>query len=487
MSERKNHHHLNFDEQRELELLEKTKNEGFVDEEAITKNKKAGAPIAPLGGSHAYYLDHSDPHPPFEEVLPLQFQPAGKVFWYHYPPLPTLSGDHQIQEGDHLVAYSERGVEIAEVLKKSISDYNSQNKVDFIKHGVIRKATPEDMKKDENLRKKALEAQKICEQHNRDLGINMKLRKVKYTLDESKVIFYFTAPGRVDFRELIKRLASSLHRRIEMRQIGVRDTTKMLGGIGPCGQELCCRRYLHNFVPVSVKMAKDQNLSLNPNKISGCCGRLFCCLGYEDPLYTELRRELPLEESEIFEAAPSGRRGFVKKVNVLNGTISVVFPSTEKENYEERLIQKSQLRREDRRWEIIPPAPSLKVESLAESRPPQQSRPAASTPAGEDRPRRDDRPRRNDRDERPRNDRPRDNHPRDNNRPPAPASSGDQKDRPAPTADRPGGEQPQRQGDHRSRRGGRNRHRPRPAGGGDRPAQQQQQQQQPPRQADDKN
>ncbi len=355
MADRK-HQHLSFDEQRELEILERTRHEGFVDEE-LQKNKKAGAPIAPLGGSDAYYFNYDDPQPAIEEVLPLQFQSAGKIFWYYYPENLTLPDEKKINEGDMIVAYSERGIELAQVLKRSLDDFKLQSKVDFVKKGIIRKATPEDLKKEETLKERAKEAWRICEQHNRELNIQMKLRKVKYTLDDSKVIFYFTAPGRVDFRELIKRLASSLRRRIEMRQIGVRDTTKILGGLGPCGMELCCRRYLHAFIPVSVKMAKDQNLSLNPNKISGICGRLFCCLGYENPVYEEIRKDLPYEDSEVHDAI-TNRRGFVKKVNVLQGTVSVVFPSTETESYEDRLIDKVQFRRnENNKWVIDPPPP----------------------------------------------------------------------------------------------------------------------------------
>ena len=328
------------EELKTLQELERN-DDGFKDEEN-SKYKKAGSPIAPLGGGDALYFDYTDEYPALEDVIAIQFQPAGKVYWYFYP--EQKNPGNELKQGDIIVAYSERGMELATVLNKSMDDYKHQNKINFIKNGFVRKAEPADFEREKQLEIKAQSAKEVILRVNKELGIKMKIIKVKYTLDDSKAIFYFSANGRVDFRELIKRLAYELKRRIEMRQIGVRDTTKIMGGLGPCGRTLCCRKHMHNFIPVSIKMAKDQNFSLNPNKISGICGRLFCCLGYENATYEELRKDYPQEETAILDRS-SNRKGYVKKVNAIGENITVFFPENpeKKEKAEEKIFPKSAL------------------------------------------------------------------------------------------------------------------------------------------------
>ncbi len=328
------------EELKTLQELERN-DDGFKDEEN-TKYKKAGSPIAPLGGGDALYFDYTDEYPAFEDVIAIQFQPAGKIYWYYYP--EQKNPGNELKQDDIIVAYSERGMELAKVLNKSMDDYKRQNKINFIKNGFVRKADAADFEREKQLEIKAQAAKEVILRVNKELGIKMKIIKVKYTLDDTKAIFYFSANGRVDFRELIKRLAYELKRRIEMRQIGVRDTTKIMGGLGPCGQTLCCRKHMHNFIPVSIKMAKDQNFSLNPNKISGICGRLFCCLGYENATYEELRKDYPQEETAILDRS-SNRKGYVKKVNAIGQNITVFFPENaeKKEKAEEKTFPKSAL------------------------------------------------------------------------------------------------------------------------------------------------
>lgn len=335
------------EEFRKLQEMEHN-DEGFKDEDNV-KNKKAGSPIAPLGGGNAIYFDYDDESPAFEDIISIQFQDAGKIYWYFHK--KEKQEEVPLKNGDYIVAYSERGMELAKVLNKSEKEFKKQNKINFIKNGYVRKATKHDFEKAERLKENALKAKQSIEKINKELGIKMKIVKVKYTLDDSKAIFYFSAAGRIDFRELIKRLAYDLKRRIEMRQIGVRDTTKMMGGLGPCGMELCCCKVLHSFMPVSIKMAKDQNLSLNPNKISGICGRLFCCLGYENPSYEEALKDYPEEESSVYEK-DTNRRGFVKKINVITEKITVVFPENHSKNekYEEKTFPKKSLEKSGNRW-----------------------------------------------------------------------------------------------------------------------------------------
>ena len=213
----------------------------------------------------------------------------------------------------HVIVETARGVEMGTVLipPKEVED----DKVIQPLKPVIRIATEEDEKVIERNREKEKEAFAICKEKIAKHGLEMKLVNAEYTFDNNKLLFYFTADGRIDFRELVKDLASVFRTRIELRQIGVRDETKILGGIGICGRELCCKSYLSDFIPVSIKMAKEQNLSLNPTKISGVCGRLMCCLKNEQDTYEYLNSRLPSVGDTV--TTPSGMRGEVSAVNVL--------------------------------------------------------------------------------------------------------------------------------------------------------------------------
>jgi len=239
------------------------------------------------------------------EVVGVRFKKAGKIYYFDPDNL-------DLQKGQSVIVETSRGTEYGEIVvaPKQVSQ---EDIVSPLKK-VIRKATKEDDKLvAENLRKEP-EAFDICVQKIEKHNLPMKLIDVEYTFDKSKIIFYFTADGRVDFRELVKELAAIFRTRIELRQIGVRDEAKMLGGLGPCGRALCCGSFLGEFEPVSIKMAKEQSLSLNPTKISGICGRLMCCLKYEQSYYEEVSKYMPKINKEVM--TPEGR-GIVISCNAL--------------------------------------------------------------------------------------------------------------------------------------------------------------------------
>ena len=246
-------------------------------------------------------------------VIGVRFRGGGKV--YYFDPAGI-----ELKREDQVIVEPAKGTEIGTVLltDKVISDDEAPGPIKKI----LRKATEEDIQKVEKNQQKEKDAFKICEERILARNLDMKLVNVEYTFDNSKLVFYFTADGRVDFRELVKDLASVFHTRIELRQIGVRDETKMMGGIGICGRELCCTSYLADFVPVSIKMAKEQNLSLNPTKISGLCGRLMCCLKNEQDTYEYLNSRLPAINDYV--TTPDGSRGLVHSVNVLRQTVKVI-------------------------------------------------------------------------------------------------------------------------------------------------------------------
>ena len=246
-------------------------------------------------------------------VIGVRFRNVGKI--YYFSPK-----DLEIHTGDHVIVETARGIEYGHVVLAP-RDVEDEKVIQPLKE-VIRIANPQDDKKEEINRKKEKEAFQVCLKKIREHSLEMKLIDVEYTFDNNKILFYFTADGRLDFRELVKDLPAIFKTRIELRQIGVRDETKILGGIGICGRPLCCHTYLSEFVPVSIKMAKEQNLSLNPTKISGVCGRLMCCLKNEEETYEELNRKLPNTGDRV--TTPEGLKGEVQSVNVLRQLVKVI-------------------------------------------------------------------------------------------------------------------------------------------------------------------
>lgn len=246
-------------------------------------------------------------------VIGVRFRTAGKIYFF-------APGKFNIKQGDSVIVETARGVEFGRVVSgpKEVKD---EEVVQPLKP-VIRIATEQDGRVEEKNREKEKEAFKICLEKIRKHGLDMKLIDAEYTFDNNKVLFYFTADGRIDFRELVKDLAAVFRTRIELRQIGVRDETKIRGGIGICGRTLCCNTYLSEFAAVSIKMAKEQNLSLNPTKISGVCGRLMCCLTNEEETYEELNSQLPSVGDTV--TTSEGLTGTVHSLSVLRKLVKVI-------------------------------------------------------------------------------------------------------------------------------------------------------------------
>lgn len=247
------------------------------------------------------------------KVIGVRFRTAGKIYFFS-------PGKLEIKTGDKVIVETARGVEFGSVVtgSKEVED----DKITQPLKSVIRLATEDDKKKEEKNKEKEKEAFKICLDKIHKHGLEMKLIDAEYTFDNNKVLFYFTADGRIDFRELVKDLAAVFRIRIELRQIGVRDETKIRGGIGICGRPLCCHTYLSEFAAVSIKMAKEQNLSLNPTKISGVCGRLMCCLTNEEETYEELNSQLPSVGDTV--TTSDGLTGTVHSLSVLRKLVKVV-------------------------------------------------------------------------------------------------------------------------------------------------------------------
>lgn len=270
-------------------------------------------------------------------IIGVRFRNVGKVYYFSPRELDICVGDHVIVE-------TARGVEYGFVVlgPKEVDD----SKVIQPLKEVIRIATPKDDAREESNRKKEKEAFEICQKKIRAHNLEMKLIDAEYTFDNNKMLFYFTADGRIDFRELVKDLAAVFKTRIELRQIGVRDETKVVGGVGICGRELCCHTYLSEFAPVSIKMAKEQNLSLNPTKISGVCGRLMCCLTNEQETYEKLNSRLPSTGDTV--TTPEGLKGEVQSLSVLRQLVKVIV-TLENDEKEIREYKASDLRFRPRR------------------------------------------------------------------------------------------------------------------------------------------
>lgn len=247
------------------------------------------------------------------KVIGVRFRVAGKIYFFS-------PGKLEIRQGDNVIVETARGVEFGRVVSgpKEVPD----DEVIQPLKSVIRMATPADEETERRNKEKEKEAFKVCVEKIKKHNLSMKLIDTEYTFDNNKVLFYFTADGRIDFRELVKDLASVFKTRIELRQIGVRDETKIVGGIGICGRPLCCASYLSEFIPVSIKMAKEQNLSLNPTKISGVCGRLMCCLKYEEDTYEELNGRLP--NIGDYVTTDDGLKGEVHSVSILRQLVKVI-------------------------------------------------------------------------------------------------------------------------------------------------------------------
>lgn len=248
-----------------------------------------------------------------KEVIGVRFRENGKI--YFFSPL-----NYRVEPGKHVIVETARGVEYGKVVL-GIREID-ETKMSSPLKSIIRLADENDAAKYLENKEKSKKAYEICLEKIKKHNLEMKLIDAEYTFDNNKVLFYFTADGRIDFRELVKDLAAVFKTRIELRQIGVRDETKIVGGIGICGRELCCHKHLSEFVPVSIKMAKEQNLSLNPTKISGVCGRLMCCLKHEEDTYEYLNDKLP--NVGDFVKTVDGKKGEVASVNVLRQKVKLI-------------------------------------------------------------------------------------------------------------------------------------------------------------------
>lgn len=272
------------------------------------------------------------------KVIGVRFRTAGKIYFFD-------PASYAIKRGDHVIVETARGVEFGTVVG-DVKEVEDDKVIQPLKP-VLRIANEKDIAQEASNREKEREAFKICIEKIRKHDLAMKLIDAEYTFDNNKVLFYFTADGRIDFRELVKDLAAVFKTRIELRQIGVRDETKILGGIGICGRPLCCHTHLSEFIPVSIKMAKEQNLSLNPTKISGVCGRLMCCLKHEEETYEELNKKLP--NVGDFVTTKDGQRGEVQSINILRQRVKVIVEKGDEKEIQEYPVDELRFKRRQKK------------------------------------------------------------------------------------------------------------------------------------------
>lgn len=297
-------------------------------------------------------------------IIGVKFRNGGKSYFFS-------PGEYTVKKNDHVIVETSRGMEYGTV-SYDLGEVEQKEGFSTPKE-ILRPATEEDAQKAAENRIKEREAYRIGLEKIAARGLDMKLIDVEYTFDNNKILFYFTADGRIDFRELVKDLAGVFRTRIELRQIGVRDETKMLGGLGICGRTLCCHAYLTDFIPVSIKMAKEQGLSLNPAKISGVCGRLMCCLKNEEDVYEEINERMPAVGDTVTGA--DGETGIVSTVNILRETMRVVVEKNdEKEIHDYHLRDITEIRRKKKnrnkqgQGKKQKPAKEEKQEASAEKR-----------------------------------------------------------------------------------------------------------------------
>lgn len=323
------------------------------------------------------------------KVIGVRFRTAGKI--YFFDPL-----QFQVKRGDHVIVETARGVEYGTVV--CAPREVEEDKVFQPLKAVLRVATERDDEQERVNKEKEKEAFHICLEKIRKHNLEMKLIDAEYTFDNNKVLFYFTADGRIDFRELVKDLASVFKTRIELRQIGVRDETKILGGMGSCGRPLCCHTHLSEFIPVSIKMAKEQNLSLNPTKISGVCGRLMCCLKHEEETYEELNRNLP--HVGDFVHCDDGAKGEVQSVNVLRQLVKVVIEVDDEKEIREYKAEQLHFKRKHKKEKLEVHDKELEQLEELEKQEQQEKAEKTSKPHKQERPEKQDRFQRHERSER---------------------------------------------------------------------------------------